>query len=73
MGMSAGADQSELAAGASALSPPSATARFLGGPPLVGFLGNQFTVLRALTVVAILLAMAIALAPPPARRCPHQA
>ncbi len=63
MGMSAGADQSELAAGRVSVIATIGYCSFLGGPPLVGFLGNQFTVLRALSVVAILLAMAIALAP----------
>ena len=31
---------------------------FLGGPPLVGFLGDQLSVLRALTTVAVLLGVA---------------
>ena len=46
---------------------------FLGGPPLIGFLGNHFTVLRALTVVAVLLAVAIALAPATRPPAPRQA
>jgi hypothetical protein len=44
---------------------------FLAGPPLIGFLGQHVTVLRALTVVAVLLALATFLAPalhPPADR-----
>jgi MFS family permease len=63
MGMSAGADQSELAAGRVSVIATIGYCSFLGGPPLVGFLGDQFTVLRALTVVAVLLGVAIALAP----------
>jgi hypothetical protein len=31
---------------------------FLAGPPLIGLLGQQVTVLRALTVVAVLLGVA---------------
>ena len=47
---------------------------FLGGPPLIGFLGEHVGVLRALTAVAVLLAMAAAIAgtvrplPAPERR-----
>jgi hypothetical protein len=32
---------------------------FLAGPPLVGFLGDHFTVLRAILSVAVLLALAM--------------
>jgi hypothetical protein len=32
---------------------------FLAGPPLIGFLGDHFTVLRAVLAVAVLLAMAM--------------
>ena len=43
---------------------------FLGGPPLIGFLGSHEGVLHALTAVAVLLAIATmvatALRPPPA-------
>ena len=35
---------------------------FLGGPPLIGFLGDHVTVLRALLAVMVLLAVAIGLA-----------
>jgi formate hydrogenlyase subunit 3/multisubunit Na+/H+ antiporter MnhD subunit len=35
---------------------------FLGGPPLIGFLGQHVTVLRGLVAVAVLLALAVALA-----------
>jgi NADH:ubiquinone oxidoreductase subunit 2 (subunit N) len=32
---------------------------FLGGPPLIGFLGQHVTVLRAMLAVAVLLAVAM--------------
>ena len=35
---------------------------FLGGPPLVGFLGEEVGVLKAITSVAVLLAVAMAVA-----------
>jgi NADH:ubiquinone oxidoreductase subunit 2 (subunit N) len=35
---------------------------FLGGPPLIGFLGDHFTVLKALLAVMVLLLVAIVLA-----------
>jgi hypothetical protein len=35
---------------------------FLAGPPLIGFLGQSFTVLRALLAVAVLLGVAALLA-----------
>lgn len=73
MGMSAGADQSELAPGRVSVIATIGYSAFLGGPPLIGFLGNHFTVLRALTVVAVLLAVAIALAPATRPPAPRQA
>ena len=39
-----------------------------GGPPLIGFLGDHIEVRHALVCVAVLLALAIAIAPPSARR-----
>jgi hypothetical protein len=42
---------------------------FLAGPPLIGFIGEQVTVLRAMVVVAAVLAVAFLIAgslrPPP--------
>ena len=35
---------------------------FLGGPPLIGFLGDHVTVLKGLVAVAVLLGVSIALA-----------
>jgi hypothetical protein len=35
---------------------------FLGGPPLIGFLGDHITVLKGLGAVAVLLAVATAAA-----------
>jgi cyanate permease len=32
---------------------------FIAGPPLIGFLGDHFTVVRAVLAVAVLLAMAM--------------
>ena len=49
---------------------------FLGGPPLIGFLGDQLSVLRALTAVAVLLGVAAltsAAVREPARRRPDPA
>jgi hypothetical protein len=36
---------------------------FLGGPPLIGFLGDQITVLTALLAVAVALGIAMLLIP----------
>jgi MFS family permease len=36
---------------------------FLGGPPLIGFLGEHWGLLRALLVVAALLAVAVVVTP----------
>jgi hypothetical protein len=46
---------------------------FLTGPPLIGFLGDQITVLRALLSVTVLLTLAAVIAPvvqPPAAEPP---
>jgi predicted MFS family arabinose efflux permease len=58
VGMSAAADDPARAASRVSVAASVGYVAFLGGPPLVGFLGQQFTVLRALTVVAVLLAFA---------------
>jgi hypothetical protein len=36
---------------------------FLGGPPLIGFLGDHYTVSRGLLAVGMLLVLSIALTP----------
>jgi len=63
VGMSAGADEPALAAGRVSVIASIGYCAFLGGPPLIGFLGNSFTILHALVAVAGLLALGAALAP----------
>jgi predicted MFS family arabinose efflux permease len=58
VGMSAGADEPAHAAARVSVIASIGYCAFLAGPPLIGFLGQQFTVLRALTAVAVLLAVA---------------
>ena len=62
VGMSAGADEPEMAAARVSVIASIGYCAFLGGPPLIGFLGEQSSVLRALTAVAVLLAVAILIA-----------
>jgi MFS family permease len=62
VGMSAGADDPARAAGRVSVIASIGYCAFLGGPPLIGLLGQHVTVLRALLVVAVLLAVASALA-----------
>jgi predicted MFS family arabinose efflux permease len=61
VGMSAAADDPAAAAGRVSVVASVGYVAFLGGPPLIGFLGDHITVLRALLVVALLLAVASAL------------
>jgi predicted MFS family arabinose efflux permease len=56
--MSAAADDPTQAAARVSVVASIAYTAFLAGPPLIGFLGNEIGVLRALTVVAVLLAVA---------------
>ncbi len=63
VGMSAGADEPRHAAGRVSVIASIGYCAFLAGPPVVGFLGDHLTVLRALTAVAILLAVAALLSP----------
>jgi cyanate permease len=69
VGMSAAADDPARAAGRVSVVASIGYCAFLGGPPLVGVLGGHLGVLHALTVVAVLLAVATAVAgalrPPP--------
>lgn len=58
VGMSAGADDPARAAARVSVISSIGYCAFLAGPPAVGFLGQRFTVLRALTVVAVLLGVA---------------
>lgn len=62
VGMSAGADDPAAAAGRVSVVASIGYCAFLGGPPLIGFLGDHLTVKHAVVVVALLLAAAIALA-----------
>jgi predicted MFS family arabinose efflux permease len=62
VGMSAGADDPAHAASRVSVIASVGYLAFLGGPPLIGFLGEHVGVLRALTAVAVLLAMAVAIA-----------
>jgi predicted MFS family arabinose efflux permease len=62
VGMSAGADEPAHAASRVSVIASVGYLAFLGGPPLIGFLGEHIGVLHALTAVAVLLAMAVAIA-----------
>ncbi len=63
VGMSAGADEPALAPGRVSVIASIGYCAFLGGPPLIGLLGNSFTIQHALVAVAVLLALGAALAP----------
>ena len=56
-----GADDPHLAPGRLSVIAPIGYCAFLAGPPFVGFLGDHLTVLLAVTTVALLLALALAL------------
>ncbi|AGZ38686.1 MFS transporter [Actinoplanes friuliensis] len=62
VGMSAAADDPAKAAARVSVVASIGYCAFLGGPPLIGFAGDHITVLKALTAVAVLLAVAAALA-----------
>jgi cyanate permease len=62
VGMSAGGDDPRRAAARVSVIASIGYCAFLAGPPAIGFLGDRFTVLRALVVVAALLAVATLLA-----------
>ncbi|GIF05449.1 MFS transporter [Actinoplanes siamensis] len=62
VGMSAGGDDPRRAAARVSVIASVGYCAFLGGPPAIGFLGDHYTVLRALVVVAALLAMAVLIA-----------
>jgi predicted MFS family arabinose efflux permease len=61
-GMSAAADDPVLAAGRVGVTASVGYCAFLGGPPLIGFLGDHTEVRHALICVAALLALATAIA-----------
>jgi MFS family permease len=62
LGMSAGSDDPAHAASRVSVISSIGYCAFLAGPPLIGFLGEHLTVLRALLAVAVLLALATAIA-----------
>ncbi len=62
VGMSAAADQRHFAAGRVSVVATIGYVAFLAGPPLVGLIGNQIGVLRALSVTAGLLAVGLLVA-----------
>jgi MFS family permease len=62
VGMSAGADEPRMAAPRVSVVASIGYCAFLAGPPVVGFLGDHVTVLRSVSAVAVLLALAILLA-----------
>jgi predicted MFS family arabinose efflux permease len=62
VGMSAAADDPAHAAPRVSVVATIGYCAFLGGPPLVGFLGDHLTVLKALLAVVVLLALALAVA-----------
>jgi MFS family permease len=62
VGMSAAADDPERAAARVSVVASIGYCAFLGGPPLIGFLGQHVSVLRGLAAVAVPVAVAVALA-----------
>jgi predicted MFS family arabinose efflux permease len=62
VGMSAASDDPRFAAPRVSVVASIGYCAFLGGPPLVGFLGDHVTVLRALLAVAALLALGVLVA-----------
>ncbi|UQU64592.1 MFS transporter [Couchioplanes caeruleus] len=62
VGMSAAADDPSRAAPRVSVVASIGYCAFLGGPPLIGFLGDHITVLKALTAVAMVLAVATTIA-----------
>ena len=62
VGMSAGGDDPRRAAARVSVIASIGYCAFLAGPPTIGFLGDQGTVLHALTVVAVLLGLAALIA-----------
>jgi hypothetical protein len=58
--MSAAADDPAAAAGRVSVVASIGYCAFLGGPPLIGYLGQHVTVLRALVAVAVAVVLALA-------------
>ncbi|MFB9235775.1 MFS transporter [Plantactinospora siamensis] len=70
VGMSAAADQEDRAPARVSVVAMIGYTAFLGGPPLVGLLGDRFGTLRALLIVPVLLLAALALVPVTRRPAP---
>jgi predicted MFS family arabinose efflux permease len=74
VGMSAGADEPPMAAARVSVIASIGYCAFLAGPPLIGFIGEQITVLRAMIVVAAVLTLALvitgSLQPPTSSQTP---
>jgi cyanate permease len=62
VGMSAAADDPRKAANRVSVVASIGYCAFLGGPPLIGFLGDHITTLKALVAVGVALMIAIAVA-----------
>jgi predicted MFS family arabinose efflux permease len=62
VGMSAAGDDPRRAAARVSVVASIGYCAFLAGPPTIGFLGDHFTVIRALLVVAVLLVLAVFIA-----------
>jgi predicted MFS family arabinose efflux permease len=62
VGMSAGADEPELAASRVSVISSVGYCAFLGGPPLIGFVGAHSTVREGLLAVLVLLVLAVSVA-----------
>jgi predicted MFS family arabinose efflux permease len=62
VGMSAGADEPAMSAARVSVIASIGYCAFLAGPPLIGFVGEYFTVLDAMIAVAIVLALAFLIA-----------
>jgi cyanate permease len=60
--MSAAADDPAKAAARVSVVASIGYCAFLGGPPLIGFLADHLTVVKALIAVAVLLGLAISIA-----------
>ena len=77
VGMSAGADEPPMAAARVSVIASIGYCAFLAGPPLIGFVGEQITVLRAMIVVAAVLTLAFVIAgnlrPPTSSQTPSTA
>ena len=77
VGMSAGADEPPFAAARVSVIASIGYCAFLAGPPLIGFVGEQITVLRAMIVVAAVLTLAFVIAgnlrPPTSSQTPSTA